>query len=156
MDQQETIRVERMTTSDVMQVYALERSCFTAPWDLSSYYREMQNPTAYYLVVRVNDRLAGYGGMWAIGDEAHVVTLAVQRDYRRRGLGRLLLQGLLAEARRRGVTQVTLEVRVSNVAAQGLYAQFGFHVIGHRRRYYPDNGEDAAVMELKLGADGRG
>ena len=142
------IHIAPMALSDVTQVYALERACFTAPWDMAAYYRELQNPAAFYLVAHSGGRLAGYGGMWAIGDEAHIVTLAVAREFRRHGIGRQLMDGLLAEARRREVIHLTLEVRVTNTPAQSLYLSLGFRIIGHRRRYYPDNGEDAAVMEL--------
>ncbi len=80
-----------------------------------------------------------------------MVTLAVCAEQRHHGYGRRLLQVLLGEARRRGARVVTLEVRVHNLAAQHLYTAFGFRIIAYRREYYPDNHEDAAVMELKLG-----
>ncbi len=60
------------------------------------------------------------------------------------------MHGLLEEARRRGVHQVTLEVRVHNEAAQKLYLSLGFRTIAYRRNYYPDTGEDAAVMLLEM------
>jgi len=144
-----------MAVHDISQVSALERVCFTAPWDTAAYFRELQNPSAYYLVARAGEEIAGYGGMWAIGDEAHIVTLAVAQVFRQRGIGRRLLDGLLEEAHRLAIRHITLEVRVTNVPAQSLYRSLGFRVIGHRRRYYPDNGEDAAVMELTLDDSGQ-
>lgn len=149
-DRDDAIDIEGMTLGDVPQVHTLEVLCFPTPWDKSAYYREAQNPTACYLVARRHDRVIGFGGMWVIGDEGHIVTLAVHPDFRRHGVGRRLMEALLAEARQRRVERVTLEVRVHNTAAQHLYHDLGFVIIGYRRDYYPDNGEDAAVMALEL------
>jgi ribosomal-protein-alanine N-acetyltransferase len=139
-----------MTADHIPQVYALERLCFTAPWDLSAYMGELRNPTAYYLVALQDHHLLGYGGMWVVETNAHVVTLAVRPESRRHGLGRQMMAALLLEARRRGAAEVTLEVRASNLPAQQLYANLGFQVVARRRGYYPDNNEDALVMLLEL------
>jgi len=90
--------------------------------------------------------VAGFAGMWIVFDEAHITTIGVDPLYRGRGFGELLLLALIDEAVRRGATWLTLEVRVSNGVAQGLYRKYGFAVQGTRRRYYSDNGEDAYVM----------
>ena len=145
------IRLDFMKIGDVPAVHELEVECFPSPWDIDAYYRELQNPSAFYVVARKSERVVGFGGMWAVGDEAHIVTLAVGDACRRQGLGRRLLEALIKEARRRRVVRVTLEVRVSNTPAQNLYASFGFRTIAFRREYYPDNNEDAAVMALELG-----
>lgn len=144
------IRLDYMKTSDVPAVHELEVECFPSPWDISAYYREMRNPSAFYVVARKGERVVGFGGMWAVGDEAHIVTLAVSEAFRRQGLGRRLLEALIKEAGRRCAVRVTLEVRVSNAAAQHLYTSFSFRTIAFRREYYPDNHEDAAVMALEL------
>jgi ribosomal-protein-alanine N-acetyltransferase len=88
----------------------------------------------------------GYGGFWLMHDEAHISTLAVRAGWRRLGLGELLLIALLDEARRLGAYRATLEVRVSNVAAQALYAKYGFEQVGRRKAYYSDNREDALIL----------
>jgi ribosomal-protein-alanine N-acetyltransferase len=79
-------------------------------------------------------------------DEAHISTIAVRAGYRRQGLGELLLVALLEEARRLDALRATLEVRVSNVAAQALYAKYGFEQAGRRKAYYNDNREDALIL----------
>lgn len=139
-----------MRREDVGAVHALETLCFSAPWDINDYYAELDNPTAHYLVARNSERIIGFAGMWAVMGEAHIVTLAVHSDFRCRGVGKQLLLALLAEARQQHVAIVTLEVRVSNVPAQKLYTAQGFRTISYRRKYYPDNLEDAAVMALTL------
>jgi ribosomal-protein-alanine N-acetyltransferase len=88
----------------------------------------------------------GYAGMWLMVDEAHITTIAVREAWRGRKLGELLLASLIEAAVDAGAARVTLEVRVSNEVAQGLYAKYGFHREGVRPRYYSDNNEDAFIM----------
>ncbi|MDE3089023.1 MAG: ribosomal protein S18-alanine N-acetyltransferase [Chloroflexota bacterium] len=90
--------------------------------------------------------IIGYGGYWLMVDEAHVSTIAAHRDWRRRGIGELLLVAMIDSAAEVGARSVTLEVRVSNLAAQALYRKYGFQVAGKRTNYYSDNGEDALIM----------
>ncbi len=91
-------------------------------------------------------RIIGYAGMWIMVDEAHITTIAVRETWRGRGLGELLLASLVRAASRAGAERLTLEVRISNHAAQTLYRKYGFHQEGVRRRYYSDNNEDAYIM----------
>jgi ribosomal-protein-alanine N-acetyltransferase len=89
--------------------------------------------------------ILGYYGFQLVLDEGHIMTIAVHPDYRRRGLGELLLLDLFGEAQRRGALRLTLEVRVSNLVAQELYRKYGFTEEGRRLRYYAD-GEDALIL----------
>ena len=88
----------------------------------------------------------GYGGLWLMVDEAHITTLASHPHWRGRGIGELLLLAMLDGAAEIGGNVVTLEVRVSNTSAQKLYRKYGFEVVGRRKGYYSDNGEDAFIM----------
>lgn len=90
--------------------------------------------------------IVGFAGLWLMVDEAHITTIATHPDYRRRGLGELLLTSLIDIAYDIGARQVTLEVRVTNGIAQNLYRKYGFREEGVRRRYYSDNQEDALIM----------
>ena len=111
------------------------------------YYRELASRnTAHYVVLRRDGEIIGYGGMWRMYDEAHVTTIGVRRDQQHGGFGRVLFAGLVQAAYDLGAKWVTLEVRTSNVNAMRMYEAFGFKVIGRRRGYYTDNGEDAIVM----------
>jgi len=91
----------------------------------------------------------GYGGCWLIAGEAHISTIAVHPDHRGQGLGELLLASMLKRAIRLGGEYSVLEVRESNEAAQALYRKYEYTVIGRRRQYYRDNGEDALLMEAR-------
>ncbi len=90
--------------------------------------------------------LIGFAGMWLAFDEAHITTIGIDPGHRGRGLGELLLLCMADVAIARGARWLTLEVRVSNVAAQALYRKYGFSVRGSRKRYYSDNNEDALIM----------
>ena len=93
--------------------------------------------------------ILGYGGFWLMAGEAHISTIAVRPDWRRRGIGELLLVAMLERAVELGADLATLEVRISNVAAQSLYQKYGFAKVGLRPRYYSDRGEDALIMTTK-------
>lgn len=91
-------------------------------------------------------RVAGYGGLWLMVDEAHITAIAVAPPYRGLGVGEQLFLALVDIAREMGAQYITLEVRVSNTVAQNLYRKYGFKETGVRRRYYSDNNEDALIM----------
>jgi ribosomal-protein-alanine N-acetyltransferase len=140
-----------MRESDVPTVQEIERHIFSTPWPRNAYYRELSSRnSAYYVVLKreLDDGMdtIGYGGMWRMYDEAHVTTIGVRRDMQHNGYGRILFAGLVQAAYDMGAKWITLEVRASNDNAMRLYEGFGFKVIGRRRGYYTDNGEDAIVM----------
>jgi ribosomal-protein-alanine N-acetyltransferase len=90
--------------------------------------------------------IIGFAGLWLMVDEAHITTIAMHPNYRRKGLGEFLLVNLIDIAYNIGANWVTLEVRVSNYVAQNLYRKYGFHEKGLRHKYYSDNQEDALIM----------
>jgi len=94
--------------------------------------------------------IVGYVGFWLLVDEAHICNIAVAPQWRGRGLGELLLLRAIQAAGERGMAVATLEVRVGNTVAQNLYRKFGFEVVGQRKHYYSDNGEDALIMTTGL------
>ena len=165
--------VQPMRLTDIAVVSALEREVFSLPWSTSAFRYELEYHTASeYLVLRymlwaesriglldsarrlfrphrADSSLIGYGGYWMAFDEAHVATIAVCQAWRGRGLGEMLLLALMERALKRQAHFVTLEVRVSNVVAQNLYLKCGFEIVGRRKRYYSDNGEDAFIMTVE-------
>jgi len=140
--------IDPMTPADLDEVVALEQVCFSAPWPRRAFQSDLGHSYARYVVLRAADSPAvlGYAGFWLIIDEAHITTIAVRPDHRRRGLGELLLLHLFDLAAEVGVRFLTLEVRAGNQAAQGLYRKYGFRRRGRRRHYYADTGEDALIM----------
>jgi [ribosomal protein S18]-alanine N-acetyltransferase len=146
-----------MTLDDLDEVLGIERASFQTPWSRGAFRYELtENRVARSVVVRIGRQLTGYLCLWEIGHEIHVTNLAVHPSFRRRGIARVLLGSILEEARRSGVELVFLEVRPTNVEALTLYESLGFRVIGRRKGYYFDTGEDALVMEARLGAETAG
>lgn len=143
-----------MVEGDLDQVLAIERVSFVTPWTRAAFCYEIeQNKVARCITMRSADRVVGYLCFWEIGHEIHITNLAVHPEWRRQGVGRRLLAFAMAEGRARGVTLAFLEVRPSNAQALKLYQSLGFQVIGRRTGYYFDTGEDALVMEARLGGD---
>ena len=154
--------LELMREADISTVQEIEREIFATPWPRNAYYRELASrSSAHYVILRqegnverpanfkgseLDPSIIGYGGMWRMYDEAHVTTIGVRRDMQHRGYGRALFAGLVQAAYDMGAKWVTLEVRTTNENAMRMYEAFGFKVIGRRKGYYTDNGEDAIVM----------
>ncbi|MGH7354414.1 MAG: ribosomal protein S18-alanine N-acetyltransferase [Candidatus Rokuibacteriota bacterium] len=145
--------VDRMRPEDLDEVLAIERASFSMPWSRGAFLYEMQqNRVARCWVMREGGRVVAYLCLWEIADELHVTNVAVHPAARRRGLARTLLRGVLDDSRGRGFRTVALEVRPSNEHALALYDSLGLRVVGRRRGYYYDTGEDALVMEAGLTA----
>ncbi|NDJ75619.1 MAG: ribosomal protein S18-alanine N-acetyltransferase [Chloroflexi bacterium] len=161
-----------MRMEDIPTVLEMDRLSFPTPWSARTYEFEIRNRDTSHLVVleqrenavsRLSPRallrrwsgnntsgpLIGYGGCWLIAGEAHISTIAVHPDYRGRGLGELLLVGMLQRALHLKGEYSVLEVRVSNVTAQALYRKHEYEVVGRRKGYYRDNSEDALLMEVR-------
>ena len=152
MDQELT--AAPMAVSDLDQVLDIERASFPTPWTRAAFRYEIeQNKVARCTVLGGRRGIVGYLCLWEIGHEIHITNLAAHPEWRRRGVARQLLGAALIEGVARGVTLAFLEVRPSNTRALALYESLGFQVIGRRNGYYFDTGEDALVMEARLGGD---
>ncbi len=143
-----------MALEDVEQVHQLDVLSFSLPWPERSFRYELtQNPSSRMWVVEdlsgeVGKQVIGMLGLWLIVDEVHIGTLAVHPDFRRKRIAQKLLITSLLAACGEGAGKAYLEVRRGNLAAQALYAKFGFKISGIRPRYYSDNSEDALMMTL--------
>lgn len=136
-----------LVAADLEQVMAIERASYPLPWQEQHFLDELDSPHAFPLSAFVEgNRLAGYICPLQVLDEGHILNVAVAPEFRGMGIGRLLVQRVLDDCRAAGAEFVSLEVRVSNETAIGLYRQLGFREVGRRKRYY-ENGEDALMME---------
>lgn len=150
----------RAGTSDLESIMALETATFaTDAWSTESMASELGGDHTFYLVAHDPDQpgaLAGYAGLLAPvgGGDADIQTIAVAPSARRRGLGRTLMERLIAEAVTRHARHVFLEVRADNPNARALYDSLGFEQIAVRKRYYQPDNVDAEVMRLVLPESG--
>ena len=142
----EAVRVERMRWWHIADVLPIEQDLFGAEkWSSAMFWNELAQRN-FYIVVVDGGELLGYAGLSTTADEAWVQNIAVRRTAQRRGVGRTMLEALLAEAERRGIKQTLLEVAVDNAPAQRLYATYDFEPVGIRRGYYQPSDTDALVM----------
>jgi ribosomal-protein-alanine N-acetyltransferase len=145
------VSIRPMTRRDLRAVLRIERASYPRPWTQGMFAGEL-DPAAgrTYLVATAGGRLVGYGGLLYVLPDAHVTTIAVDPSFRRGRVASVVLLHLVRDAIGRGATALTLEVRVSNEAAQALYRRFGFAPAGARKGYYPPDddlpAEDALVM----------
>ena len=143
----EDFGIRKMKIDDLDEVMQIEKESFSMPWNRWMFERELEDTNrAYFLVAKNSDEILGYVGFWLVFDEAHVVTIAVRKDYRRKGIGTMLLASALVVADTLGAKKATLEVRVTNISAQNMYYEFGFETVSIRKGFYTDTGEDAYVM----------
>ena len=141
------VHLVAMRRRHLRSVLRIESQVYPRPWSLSLFLSELALRTSrYYLVARIDASVVGYAGLMFTGDDAHVTTIAVDPAFHRAKIGTRLLAALAREARRRAARNLTLEVRVSNEAAQAMYQQFGFEPAGIRKNYYVETNEDALVM----------
>ncbi len=165
-----------MGNGDIPQVNEIDREAFPDLWPPPNYRRELENRIAHYLVACDNtleegerssgflswlrrlfrpevsstrEYIFGFAGFWIMAGEVHITNIAVRQKHRRQGIGELLLISLINLATKLEANLITLEVRASNTAAQGLYAKYGFDRVGVRRGYYTDNREDGVLMTLE-------
>jgi [ribosomal protein S18]-alanine N-acetyltransferase len=145
------VEIRAMTDGDVRAVVEIERGSYQFPWS-EGIFRDCLRVGYVCRVVLSGEELIGYGIMSTGAGEAHILNLCVRESYRCRGIGRTLLEHLLARAGTAGSSEAYLEVRPSNTAAIRLYQTLGFEPIGVRRGYYQALGgrEDAAVLRLAL------
>ena len=144
------IKVETLTAEDIPAVTALERQCFSSPWDEKLYLAALRRPYFRLWGIKFSGKLAGYISIYHLGAEMEIINIAVDPGLRRQGVGARLLAYARAEGLASGVERIILEVRRSNAAAIALYAAQGFMPAGIRSNYYPDTGEDGLVYELQL------
>ena len=141
------VEIRRMRASDLPRVMLIELTTFTMPWSEATFRGLLRRKDSDLLVADMKGDVAGYAVFWAVLDQGELGNVAVDDEMRGHGIGTLLIQAVLDCAFERGVREVFLEVRKSNVRAQELYKSFGFSEVGRRRNYYLEPLEDALVMK---------
>ncbi len=138
-----------MRLADLPAVMEIDRQSLPRPWSEAIWREELRSPLGLYLVLEEGGAVSGHIGVKRVADEAHIMTLAVRPERRRRGFARALIESALADPASADVRRVYLEVRPSNAAARALYDSLGFVQAGARPGYYGD--EDALLLTLDVG-----
>ncbi len=143
-----SIKIKPMEKSDIDSVIAIEEKAYGPHhWSKESFMGELSNELAkYFSVFSENGDLIAYCGCWQILEEAHITNIAVDPDFRQKHIGEAMLKTIIDECYKNMAKYITLEVRVGNKPAIGLYEKYGFKSLGTRKGYYQDNNEDALIM----------
>ena len=140
------IRLRALSLADLAEIEEIERSAYPTPWSRTMFASELAKPSSICLGAYEGEQLVGYIINSRYVDAWHVMNVAVDPTHRRRGIATRLLERLFELTKADGRRGYTLEVRVSNAGAIGLYEELGFERRGLRRGYYTDNREDALIM----------
>lgn len=142
-----TVQIAPMRRRHVRAVLRIEQQVYPRPWSHSLFLSELAlRATRAYFVARVGRDVVGYGGLMMTAEDGHITTIAVHPRWQRHKVATRLMLALARESLARRARNITLEVRLSNLAAQHLYRRFGFAPVGVRKNYYPETNEDALVM----------
>jgi len=144
--------IRPMTETDLPKVLEIERVSFPCPWGEWAFRVELK-PPGYAFVYELSGEVVGYAVVRIIREEGHLLNIAVAPERRRQGIGTELLRFCIDLCVKRGVKDIWLEVRESNLEAISIYKKMGFIKVGTRRRYYQDTDEDALIMRLRLKDD---
>jgi [ribosomal protein S18]-alanine N-acetyltransferase len=144
------ITIQRMILDDLEEVTRLEKLCFSDSWSKQSFQEDLEHQFSIPLVVRFDQRIVGYTCLWCVDEQMEIANFAVSPEFRRKGIGRMMMEEVFSEAIKRGCTSVILSVRETNLPAINLYRGFGFVEAGRRKRYYRFPVEDAIIMIKNL------
>ena len=152
MGQTPQIIFRDMTTGDAITVEEIENRAFKSAWTLLDFVYEATRDDSIAIVAEIDGQIVAYACVWFSFDEADVANIAVDDKFRGQGIGTKLFAEIVRRVKAKGIKAITLEVRVSNIAAIRLYEKFGLRSVGRRKGYYED-GEDALIMwNTKLGS----
>lgn len=149
----QSLQFARMEAGDIAAVLEIEYDIYPFPWTHGNFLDSLCSGYETWIVRDVARRLAGYFLLMPVVDEAHLLNITVHPDLHGQGVGRMMLDKVVALTRAKGMHGVLLEVRPSNQRALAVYGRYGFSRIGMRKGYYPaaqQTREDAIVMRLPL------
>jgi ribosomal-protein-alanine N-acetyltransferase len=128
--------IRKMTEADLPEVYAIELETFSDPWSEDDFRSSIQDQNNNYLVADAGGKVVGYCGFWGVVGEGDIFNVAVKKEFRGQHIGFTMLNALIRDALNKGITALTLEVRITNEPAIHLYESLGFEKEGIRRDFY--------------------
>ncbi|CAG4932525.1 ribosomal protein S18-alanine N-acetyltransferase [Acidithrix sp. C25] len=141
------LSINPMRKKDLSAIHEIEKLVYPKPWSVGVFLSELaHHKERSYSVAVLGGAVVGYSGVMYVLEDAHITNIAVHPDFHRHHIGSALMYSLVLEALDYGAKNLTLEVRVTNLAAQRMYASFGFMPVGVRKGYYQENNEDAIIM----------
>lgn len=144
------ITFRRMIEKDLEKVSEIEKEIFTDPWSYNAFKTDLNNDMAFPMVAEFDNLVIGYTNLYIVAGEVQIGNFAVAPGYRKRGVGKKLMDRIMALAKERKCDSIFLEVRESNGPAKALYGSFGFKSVGLRRDYYSNPREAAVIMAKEI------
>ncbi len=147
-----SVIIEKLSASHIDGMEIIENTCFSEPWSRKSLEDLLTCDYAVYFAARDEDSgaVAGYVGMYVSFDVGNINNVGVLPEYRRRGIGKMLMDKLCTYCRDNVITLLTLEVRESNAPAIRLYEKLGFQKVGVRKNYYKKPTENGVLYNLEI------
>ena len=145
------MKIRRMVPEDAEAVARIEADSFSMPWTVNGFLTALERRDTIFYVAEKMGEILGYVGFYISIDEADITNIAVEKDFRRQGIGRLLMETVIDTCTRKDVQMLGLEVRAGNEPAKALYTELGFRAVGIRKGFYERPVEDACVMIKNIG-----
>lgn len=142
------IVIEKMQTKDLPEVAEIEARVFSVPWSEQGFADALKQDTIF-VTAKQDGQVVGYCGMYCSFEEGEITNVAVLPETQNHGIGKKIISALLKASRKKNISRIVLEVRVSNTPAIRLYEGFGFQKAGIRKGFYEKPREDAAIMILE-------
>ena len=141
--------VREMTVNDLDEIVSIENSIYKDKWTKEAYLADLENEIAYNYVLEHDGVILGYYGFWVMFDNVDITKVSIRKELQGKGLSNILMEDMFSRLYNSDINTITLEVRVSNIAAINLYKKYGFKEISIRKNYY-ENTEDAYVMQKEV------
>ena len=141
--------VREMVKEDLDEIVYIESSLYKDKWNKEAYLRDIESEIAFNYVLEHDGVILGYYGFWVMFDNIDITKVSIRKELQGKGLSKILMEDMLKRISNSDINTITLEVRVSNAPAIGLYEKFGFKKISVRKNYY-ENIEDAYVMQREV------
>lgn len=140
------ISFRKMLEKDIPKVAEIEKEIFSIPWSEKAFLDSLKSDNTIYMVAIAEEKVVGYCGMYLYTPEANITNVAVDKQYRRKNVAEQLVDNIIKKGKELGITDITLEVRESNVGAIALYEKSGFEEAGIRKNFYQRPTENALIM----------
>lgn len=145
----EKINVEKMTISDLEKIKQNLQTDFDEFWTPTILESELNNTNSLYFVAKYNENILGFAGIIINYDFTEISNIVVKKDFRNKGIGKILLEKIINESKKLKKDNIYLEVNEKNEIALGLYEKYNFEKVGKRKEYY-NKKDDAILMSLKI------
>ena len=144
------ITIRRMAEGDLDVVSAIEKEVFQDPWSLNAFKTDLNNTMAFPMVAEFENKVVGYSNIYIVAGEVQIGNFAVAPGFRKRGVGKKMMNVIFEKANENNCHTIFLEVRESNTPAMELYKSYGFNPAGKRKDYYSNPRENATIMVKEL------